>query len=404
MSTSIAIVGAGPHGLSIAAHLRDAGFQPHVFGEVMGFWRRGMPIGMLLRSERAGTHIADPHHRLTLDQYEAEHGKTLPRRIPLDEFIAYGLWYQRRAVPEVDNRRIVQIGCQSGQFHLALDDGGTVTVERVVVATGFEGYVSRPPALATVPARLVPHSSEVRDIASFGGLQVAVIGAGQSALELAALLHESGAVVEVIARRPTVRFLSGRDLLRGSPVHRLIYPPGELGPPGINWIIQLPDLFCSLPAGLQQRVARQVGPVGAAWLRARLADVQITAGRSPAAARVVGNRLQLILDDGSGRTVDRAVLATGYRVDLDKHPILDPRLIRSLRRLNGSPELSRGLESSIPGLYFAGAAAAATFGPLMRFVAGSGYAARSITRHIVASSATPRRLSCWSNDCSRGLR
>ncbi len=213
----------------------------------------------------------------------------------------------------------------------------------------------------------------------------------------------SGALVEVIARRPTVRFLSGRDLLRGSPVHRLIYPPGELGPPGINWIIQLPDLFRSLPAGLQQRVARQVGPVGAAWLRTRLADVPITAGRRIVAARPVGNRLRLILDDGSERMVDQAISATGYRVDLAKNPVLDSRLARSLRRLNGSPELSRGLESPIPGLYFAGAAAAATFGPLMRFVAGSGYAARAITRHVAASSGTAQRLSGWSDDCERGL-
>ncbi|MGK9170256.1 NAD(P)-binding domain-containing protein [Inquilinus limosus] len=404
MPTSVAIVGAGPHGLSIAAHLRDAGLQPHVFGEVMGFWRRAMPVGMLLRSERAGSHIADPHHRLTLDQYEAEHAKRLPRRVPLDEFIAYGLWYQKRAVPEVDDRRVVQIGCESDRFRLALQDGTTVMAERVVVATGFEGYASQPSAFANVPACLAPHSSEIRDTARFAGLRVAVIGAGQSALELAALLHESGAMVEVIARCPAVRFLSGRDLLRGSPVHPLIYPPGELGPPGINWIIQLPDLFRSLPAGLQQRVARQVGPVGAAWLRSRLADVKITAGRRIVAASAVGNRLRLTLDDGSERTVDQAVLATGFRVDLDKNPVLDPRLVRSLRRLNGSPELSRGFESSIPGLYFAGAAAAATFGPLMRFVAGSGYAARSITRHIVVSSATARRLSCWSNDCPRGLR
>lgn len=404
MPTSVAIVGAGPHGLSIAAHLRAAGLQPRVFGEVMEFWRRGMPDGMLLRSERAGSHIADPHHRLTLDRYEAEHGKRLPRRVPLDEFIAYGLWYQKRAVPGVDSRRVVRIGCEADRFRLSLQDGSAVMAERVVVATGFEGYASRPSAFAALPASLAPHSSEIRDTAVFSGLQVAVIGAGQSALELAALLHEAGAVVEVVARCPTVRFLSGRDLLRGSPIHRLIYPPGELGPPGINWIIQLPDLFRSLPAGLQQQVARQVGPVGAAWLRARLADVQITAGRSPVAASAVGNRLQLILDDGSERMVDRAILATGFRVDLDKNPVLDPRLIRSLRRLNGSPALSRGLESSIPGLYFAGAAAAATFGPLMRFVAGSGYAARSITRHIMTSSTTARRLPCWSNDCSRGLR
>jgi FAD-dependent urate hydroxylase len=385
MMSKIAIVGAGPYGLSIAAHLRDAGVEPLVFGEVMDFWRRSMPIGMLLRSERAGTHIADPHRALTLDRYEAVQGKTLPRRIPLDDFIAYGLWYQRRAVPEVDSRRVVQIGYDLGRFCLTLNDGNIVSAERVVVATGLQGYALRPAAFAAVPAALAPHSSEVRDLAPFAGLTVAVVGAGQSALELAALLHEAGAVVEVIARRPVVRFLSGRDWLRQSPVHKIVYPPGELGPPGINWIIELPDLFRSLPTYAQRWVALQVGPVGAAWLRPRLEGVRMSPGRTIVAAAPTEGRLRLVLDDSSERLVDQAILATGYQIDVDRNPILAATLTKSLRRVNRWPELASGLESSIPGLYFAGAAAAASFGPLMRFVAGTEYTARAITRHVLAS-------------------
>ena len=79
-------------------------------------------------------------------------------------------------------------------------------------------------------------------------------------------------------------------------------------------------------------------------------------------------------------------MATGYRVDLDRHPVLAPTLASSLQRLNGSPQLKRGLEASVPGLHFVGAAAAASFGPLMRFVAGAGYAARAVAREVVAAS------------------
>jgi hypothetical protein len=182
-----------------------------------------------------------------------------------------------------------------------------------------------------------------------------------------------------------IRFLSGRDLLRHSPVHKLIYPPGELGPPGINWIIELPELFRSLPSSTQRWVALQVGPVGAAWLRPRLEKVRLTAGRRVVSAKPAEGRLRLVLDDGSERLVDRAVLATGYKVDIDKEPILTPTLAQSLRKMKGVPELGSGLESSVPGLHFAGAVAAANFGPLMRFVAGTGYAARAITRHVVSS-------------------
>lgn len=389
----IAIIGAGPYGLSIAAHLRSAGVEPLVFGEAMSFWRSGMPVGMLLRSERPGSHIADPNCALTLDHFEAARRVELSRRIPLEDFVAYGLWFQQRAVPEIDSRRVFKISYISGQFWLTLSDGDTVSADRVVIATGLERYASRPAAFATVPTALAPHSSEIRYPAAFEGLEVAVIGAGQSALELAALLHEAGADVEVIARHSTIRFLSGRDLLRNSPVHRLVYPPGELGPPGINWIIELPELLRSLPASTQRWVALQVGPVGAAWLRPRLEKVRMTAGRSVVAAEPAEGRLRLVLNDGDERLVDRAVLATGYKVDIDKETILAPDLAKSLRRMNGVPELASGLESSVPGLHFAGAVAAANFGPLMRFVAGTGYAARAITRHVVPSRmAAPFRM------------
>ncbi len=382
----VAVIGAGPHGLATAAHLRGAGMDVRVFGEVMGFWRRNMPVGMVLRSERPGSHIPDPNHALTLERFEAKLGRVFPPRMALDDFVAYGTWFQQQAVPEVDSRKVRQVESLGTSFRMTLDDGELVDAKRVVMATGLEAFSSRPSAFDRIPLEIAMHSSQVRDPAVFAGRSVVVIGAGQSALETAALLHEAGADVEVLARRPELRFLSGRNRLRDTPFHILIYPPGEVGPPGVNWIIQLPDLYRSLPMGLQQWVTGQVTPVGSAWLRSRLATVRTTAARSVASATESAGRLQLVLDDGSKREVDRAVLATGYRVDLDRHPVLAPTLASSLQRLNGSPQLKRGLEASVPGLHFVGAAAAASFGPLMRFVAGAGYAARAVAREVVAAS------------------
>ena len=382
----VAVIGAGPHGLATAAHLRGAGMDVRVFGEVMGFWRRNMPEGMVLRSERPGSHIPDPNHALTLERFEAKLGRVFPPRMALDDFVAYGTWFQQQAVPEVDSRKVRQVESLGTSFRMTLDDGELVDAKRVVMATGLEAFSSRPSAFDRIPLEIAMHSSQVRDPAVFAGRSVVVIGAGQSALETAALLHEAGADVEVLARRPELRFLSGRNRLRDTPFHILIYPPGEVGPPGVNWIIQLPDLYRSLPMGLQQWVTGQVTPVGSAWLRSRLATVRTTAARSVASATESAGRLQLVLDDGSKREVDRAVLATGYRVDLDRHPVLAPTLASSLQRLNGSPQLKRGLEASVPGLHFVGAAAAASFGPLMRFVAGAGYAARAVAREVVAAS------------------
>jgi NADPH-dependent 2,4-dienoyl-CoA reductase/sulfur reductase-like enzyme len=381
----VAVIGAGPYGLAVTSHLREAGVQARVFGEVMGFWRH-MPKGMLVRSEWRGTHIADPHRMLTLDRYEAEHGARLPRqRLRRDDVIAYGLWYQRRALPDVDERRVTRLEAGRAGFRLTLGDGDVAEAERVVVATGLTSFASRPPAFAAIPSTLAPHSCDVQDPDSFRGLRVVIVGAGQSALELAALLREADADVEVFARGPAIRWRSDGDnwLRRHTEFRKVIYPPGGVGPLGPNWIIQMPGLFRSLPAKLQQRWRqRAMRPEGSRWLQPRLSDIPMTAGRSVVSASQVGERLRLVFDDGGEREVDRVVLGTGYRVDLDRSSILAPELARSVRRIGGSPLLSDGFQSSVPGLHFVGAAAAESFGPLMFFIAGTGYAARALTRCI----------------------
>jgi thioredoxin reductase len=386
----VAVVGAGPYGLAVTSYLRKAGVETRVFGEVMELWRHHMPKGMLVRSGWAGSHIADPYHMLTLDRYETELRTKIPRALmPRDDFVKYALWYQRRAVPDVDERRVTWIEAGDAGFRLLLSDGEVVEAERVVVATGLMSFVTRPTAFASIPATLAPHSSDVREPESFRGLRVVVIGAGQSALELTALVREAGADVEVIARQPEIRWRKGGDWLRQHTAFRkVVYPPGEVGPLGVSWVIELAGLFRRLPPKLKRRWHRAgYTPAGSHWLRPRLSDVAMTVGRSIVSADAVGERLRLVLDDGSEREVDRVILGTGYRVNVGRSPILAPELALSVRQNGGYPLLGDGFESSVPGLHFVGAAAAETFGPLMFFVAGTGYTARSLTRRIVNSGA-----------------
>jgi hypothetical protein len=67
--------------------------------------------------------------------------------------------------------------------------------------------------------------------------------------------------------------------------------------------------------------------------------------------------------------------------------LLAPQVRGALNLVAGYPVLDRSFQSSVPGLHFVGAPAAWSFGPLMRFVAGTGFAAHAVARGIAASTA-----------------
>jgi len=389
----IVIIGAGPYGLAAAAHLRAAGVGVHVFGEAMAFWERQMPAGMLLRSYWDASHIADPDHGLTLDAYEAASRMTVPRPVPLERFVAYGQWFGQQVAPDLDQRQIARIEPETSGFRLVTADGESIPAGRVVIATGIASFARRPLPFAGIAPTLASHTAECGDFRAFAGRHIAVIGGGQSALESAALLHEAGADVEVIVRVADIywlRYGSGSKLHAAlhsdrNPVKPLLFPASDIGPPGLNYLVDKPGLFTKIPTrAVRSRAARRaIRPAGSGWLRTRLRDVPITMGTAVIAAKAgCGDRLRLALNDGTIRTVDHALLATGYAVDVARYPFLTPELLRGLDRIAGYPRLNAGFESSVPGLHFLGAPAAESFGPLMRFVAGTGYAARGLTHAV----------------------
>jgi hypothetical protein len=384
-SCDVAIIGAGPFGLSAAAHLGTVGAEYRIFGEVMGFWRGHMPKGMLLRSEWDGSSFSDPEASHGLAAFEQATGARLPVRIPLDDYVRYGTWFQQRAVPSVDARTVRLVESNGGGFVLTLDDGEAVTARRVVVATGLAGFERRPAALTGIPRDAVSHTSEEQDLGRFRGRRVMVVGGGQSALESAALLSEGGASVEVLTRTPVVHWLAqpGHISRETGRLAHILYPPGAVGPLGINWIVQLPDLYRALPRALQPRVAaRALRPAGSGWLRPRVTDVVFTTGKEITGAVPGSGGLRLALGDGSERTVDHVLLGTGYRIDVRRYPFLSAELARRVDQRGGEPVLGRGFESSVAGLHFLGAASVRSYGPLMRFVAGTGYAAKALARQV----------------------
>jgi hypothetical protein len=378
------VIGAGPYGLSAAAHLRAAGVSTHVLGLPMDFWERCMPAGMLLRSAWEASHIADPSGHLTLARFGAERGRPVPRPVPLADYLAYGRWFQRSAVPDIDGRRVREVAATSGGgFSLRLSGGDSLVVGRVVVATGLEGFASRPSPFAGLPRELASHSLDHADLSVLGDRSVLVVGAGQSALESAALLTEAGARVELMARAPAVRWLrGGRIRRRLGPLRPLLYPSTDVGPPGLNHLMARPLLLGRLPASQRDRaIARSIRPAGAEWLRERLADVTITLGTRAVRAEWESG-LEVSLSDGSTRTPDHVLLATGYQVDIARSGLLESGLLEGVERAGGYPSLRAGLESSVPGLHFAGAAAAGTYGPLMRFVSGTRFSSRALAAQL----------------------
>jgi hypothetical protein len=384
----LAIVGAGPYGLSAAAHLkRISGLRVSIFGEPMDFWRSKVPEGMLLRSPWAASNLSDPDAALTLDSFCARNKTEISRPIPLDSFLDYTLWFQREAVPDVDRRLVKTIRKLSDGkgFELVLSDGDSVTSRRVVVATGIAPFANRPSRMASLPRELVSHTSDQRDIQRFRNKHVIVVGAGQSALESAALIHEAGGNVEVVVRNAQVHWLGWKDKLqRLGVIGKLLFSPYDIGPAGVSRIVAAPDLVQYFPRSVQDRFRiRALRPAGAKWLMPRMSDIRITTGRSIVAAVPSGRQVDVKLDDGESRRADHVLLGTGYRVDVRRYPFLPPELTGSLALVNGFPRLSGGFESSMPGLHFLGAPSAWSYGPLMYFVAGTDYAAKTLA-HFVA--------------------
>jgi FAD-dependent urate hydroxylase len=378
-------LGAGPYGLSTAAYLRAAGIETQVFGEPMAFWASQMPAGMRLRSNWGASHIADPRHELTLDEYCRQNGNHLSSPIPLERFVDYGRWYQRRLIPDLDQRHVSRVETHDHGFRLALTGGGEITSMRVVIAAGISAFATRPAEFAAIPSALASHTSEHSDLRKFKGQRVVVIGAGQSALESAALLNENGIQVEVIARTKTLNWVGLHPRLhRLGAISKLLYSTRDVGPAGISRLVAMPHLFRRLPRGFQNRAAyRAIRPAGAGWLQSRTQGVPVTLKSKVISATVAGSQLRLRLEDGTDRFVDHALLATGFRVDVSRYPFLSKSLLKQLDTVDGFPVLRRGLESSISGLHFLGKPAARSFGPLLGFVSGAEFAANELVRAVV---------------------
>jgi hypothetical protein len=393
-ATEIAIVGAGPYGLSVAAHLRRHGRPFRIFGTPMRSWRANMPVGMFLKSEGCASSLSDPSGSYTLKAHCQQHGLRYGdygAPVPLETFHDYGLAFQQRFVPEVEVTDVARLDHSSDGYELHTASGEALTARSVVLAVGISHFAHIPQPLARLPRELVSHTSHHRDFDAFAGREVTIIGGGQSALESAALAHEQGADVRVLMRRPTVVWNADPDPWPRPLAKRLRWPMTGLGP---GWrhsfYCNAPWAFRRLPQQTRLRtVDTALGPAGAWWLKERLVgQLTLQTGHAVHGAEVDGDRVRLRLERQDGGLVDwtteHVIAGTGYQVDLDRLGFLSERLRASLRRVRRAPLLSPTFEASAPGLYFVGLASAYSLGPMMRFVYGADYSARRLVGELVA--------------------
>ena len=373
-----AIIGAGPYGLSVAAHLRDR--DARLFGDPMETWRTRMPPDMLLRSDWNETSFSALDNAGTIDRWAAVTGEPREEPIPLQKFLRYADWFRSVFVGDADPGAIVAVERSSGGFRVTTNQGSEVEARTVVVAVGAVPFAYAPPPLSEAVGDGVRYATDLQDYGAYGSRRVVVVGGGQGGLESAALAARAGAEVEVVVRSQLHWFADREPHKPRGPIrrrlYRLAYPVVGYGPPPLNRLVLHPDLLAALPESLRRRLTSRVLRAGGSpWLRPALEGVRITGGVAVERIERRDGLIRLWLSDGSAREADAVIVAAGFRFDLERLPVFAPEIRAAIGLHQGWPVLDRWFRSTEPNVLFVGFAAAHRFGPIVRFIPGTRFAA-----------------------------
>jgi thioredoxin reductase len=375
----VAVVGAGPFGLSVAAHLPQR--KVRVFGEPMQTWRTRMPPDMRLRSDWEETSLSAPADRGAIDVWARAMGEPREEPIPLQTFLRYADWFRQTFVRESDPADVVDVERAGGLLRVTTSAGDEVDARRIVVAVGVTPFPYAPPPFDAAMGDGITFAIDSQDYSAYRGGRIVVVGGGQGGLESAALALRAGADVELVVRSK-LRWFTDREPYRPrGPVrrrlYRLAYPVVGYGPPVLNRLALHPDAFAALPPPLRRRVARRILRAGGSpWVRSIVEGrITVTEGVAVSGVRRSGDGFELQLGDGSSRRADAVVVSAGFRFALDRLSFLSPSVRAAIAVRDGWPQLDRCFRSTDPDVLFIGFAAERRFGPIARFVSGSRFTA-----------------------------
>jgi len=379
MQTDLLIIGAGPFGLSLAAYAKSLGVDFLVAGRAMEFWKKNMPAGMFLRS--ASDWSLDPTDRFSILNYLEALGKT-PKDVEplsLEFYLQYAQWFQDGAGIETISEYVTRLDQKENGFLATFEDGKAIEAKSVAIAIGMGYFKNLPSALTDIlPAGRYKHTCDAVQLSEYKEKRVLILGGRQSAFEWAALLNDEGAGdVHITHRHESPKFAEA---------------DWSWVPPLVDGMVNAPAWFRGLPQEEKDAIVKRMWGEGRLkvepWLEKRVMkpnrSIHQKAGLVSCNVRTDG-ALDVKLDNGDAFVVDDVILATGYKVELERLPFLkNGNLFDKIEVKNGFPVLDPHFQTTAKGLYFTSMSAGQDFGPFFGFTVSVRASAKIIGNALIS--------------------
>ncbi len=360
--TPLLVVGAGPFGLSLATYLKHKNIEHIQVGYSMDYWKNHMPKDMYLRSA-CDWHLDAVNEDTIMKYLESQNLKPADvEPLTLDFYLGYAKWFQSQKRLAPRPAWVKTLNRADDSFHAVLDDGSEIEAQKVVLAVGLRYFKNIPEEYKTLfPEDTFHHTAELVDFSMLKDKRVLIVGGRQSAFEWAALIHEQGAKeIHLTYRHDTPAF-----------------EPSEWAwvNPILGDMVNQPAWFRNLSQEEKDQVGKRMWAEGRLklepWLVKRISKDTITTHPHTHVTQckdLSSRELQITLSDNATLMIDHVVMATGYKMDITRIPLLaNGNLVDQISTKNGFPILDEGFQSSVPNLYFTGFPAAQDFGPFFGF-------------------------------------